>query len=26
MTLLSWRAPYDWQWMFAFLSARAVAG
>ena len=20
------RAPYDWQWMFAFLSARAVAG
>ncbi|HDG1100756.1 DNA-3-methyladenine glycosylase 2 [Klebsiella aerogenes] len=26
MTLLSWRAPYDWRWMFTFLSARAVAG
>ncbi|HBS5680273.1 DNA-3-methyladenine glycosylase 2 [Klebsiella sp. 141240] len=26
MTLLPWQPPYDWQWMFAFLSARAVAG
>ncbi len=26
MTLLPWRPPYDWRWMFAFLSARAVAG
>ncbi|MBZ4205262.1 MULTISPECIES: DNA-3-methyladenine glycosylase 2 [Klebsiella] len=26
MTLLPWQPPYDWRWMFAFLSARAVAG
>lgn len=26
MTLLPWQPPYDWQWMFGFLSARAVAG
>lgn len=26
MTLLPWHAPYDWQWMFNFLGARAVQG
>ena len=26
MTLLPWHPPYDWQWMFSFLGARAVQG
>lgn len=26
MYTLKWQPPYDWQWMFGFLSARAVAG
>ncbi|HDR2590416.1 TPA: DNA-3-methyladenine glycosylase 2 [Enterobacter ludwigii] len=26
MYTLTWQPPYDWQWMFGFLSARAVAG
>lgn len=26
MYTLNWKPPYDWQWMFGFLSARAVAG
>ncbi|WP_308562575.1 DNA-3-methyladenine glycosylase 2 [uncultured Klebsiella sp.] len=26
MTLLPWHSPYDWQWMFRFLGARAVQG
>ncbi|MCP6204259.1 DNA-3-methyladenine glycosylase 2 [Klebsiella pneumoniae] len=26
MTLLPWHPPYDWQWMFRFLGARAVQG
>lgn len=26
MTLLAWHPPYDWEWMFSFLGARAVQG
>ena len=26
MTLLPWHAPYDPEWIFGFLRARAVAG
>ena len=26
MYTLTWHPPYDWQWMFSFLGARAVAG
>lgn len=26
MTLLPWHSPYDWQWIFNFLGARAVQG
>ncbi|MEG1211539.1 MAG: DNA-3-methyladenine glycosylase 2 [Leclercia sp.] len=26
MFTLSWQQPYDWQWMFDFLAARAVTG
>lgn len=26
MFILSWQPPYDWQWMFDFLGARAVTG
>lgn len=26
MYTLTWQPPYDWQWMFGFLGARAVAG
>lgn len=26
MFTLTWQQPYDWQWMFDFLAARAVAG
>ena len=26
MHTLTWHPPYDWQWMFGFLGARAVAG
>lgn len=26
MFTLNWQPPYDWQWMFDFLGARAVAG
>lgn len=26
MYTLNWQPPYDWQWMFGFLGARAVAG
>ncbi|QGN40577.1 DNA-3-methyladenine glycosylase 2 [Klebsiella oxytoca] len=26
MTLLPWHSPYDWQWIFNFLVARAVQG
>ncbi len=26
MFTLTWQPPYDWQWMFEFLGARAVAG
>lgn len=26
MRTLSWQAPYDWDWMFGFLSARTVEG
>ncbi|MFK3912259.1 DNA-3-methyladenine glycosylase 2 [Enterobacter cancerogenus] len=26
MFTLNWQPPYDWQWMFGFLSARAVTG
>ncbi|MGS2872493.1 DNA-3-methyladenine glycosylase 2 [Enterobacter huaxiensis] len=26
MYTLNWQPPYDWQWMFSFLGARAVTG
>ena len=26
MYTLNWQPPYDWQWMFGFLAARAVTG
>lgn len=26
MYTLTWQSPYDWQWMFRFLGARAVSG
>ncbi len=26
MYTLNWQPPYDWQWMFGFLGARAVTG
>jgi DNA-3-methyladenine glycosylase II (EC 3.2.2.21) len=26
MYTLTWQPPYDWQWMFSFLGARAVSG
>ncbi|MCV2514382.1 DNA-3-methyladenine glycosylase 2, partial [Leclercia pneumoniae] len=26
MFILHWQPPYDWQWMFDFLAARAVTG
>lgn len=26
MYTLTWQPPYDWQWMFSFLGARAVTG
>ena len=26
MFILPWQAPYDWEWMFGFLAARAVEG
>jgi DNA-3-methyladenine glycosylase II len=26
MYTLTWQPPYDWQWMFGFLGARAVTG
>ena len=26
MYTLTWQPPYDWQWMFGFLGARAVEG
>lgn len=26
MFTLNWQPPYDWQWMFGFLAARAVTG
>ena len=26
MYTLTWLPPYDWQWMFGFLGARAVTG